>query len=420
MAVTALAWNIEDLGTRYGLTAAGLACEAVRCGLIAEVVADAGAEVLVIQELHPQGVALLATLQTALNAATGQTDWHYDWLPGSIASGGALPPTTINDLAFTPEGHREGYAILYRATYAQQQGSGLSAGQDTAIRVLPANASYIDLVLSGKPIEFYPSDPVIRFDANGAATALGFPSSTCSDANISYGLKKRVTNSGASILQQRLVRRPCLVNLVDPNVTLAQPLSLVVYHAPVGQNGSKSHIYGTLIGFAATALAPAAGARGYLGDFNVTGKGDLMTLHNRAATLNFIAETGGSGVYMNTSVHAAVGATGPWHQGTGVLTSPRDIGLGTAANATGIPDVLGSFNVVGAGANTFLMTAANQAFITTTLLPAAAANFPGNAAAVLAAFFAGGGYPANTDVSTGRALVFNLVLSDHLPVRIVQ
>jgi hypothetical protein len=417
MAVTALAWNLENFGTRYGNGPNSGLCEVTRCGLIANVVADAGAQVLVIQEMRRQGVPFLTTLQVELVIATGHADWHFDWIPGSVPRAGAVPPANFTDLGFTATGNQEGYAVLYRNNYVQAQAVSRSAGQDALIRNAAA-ANYIDIVASGKPIQFNAANPVIRFNAAGALAPLGFPASTCPDANIVRNLRAGVYRSNDVIPLQRGVRRPCQISIVDHNAMAPAPLSLVVYHAPVGQNNSKSPIYGTLLGFAANALA--AGDRGYMGDFNIVVGNDLTILRNRANALNFVAQTYNAGNFINTSVHAAVGVAGPWHQGAGVRTSPRDIGLGTVAGATAVPDVLASLTTGGSGANTFLTAAPNQNYITNTMLPLVAAWFPANAAAVLTAFYNGGGYPANTDIATARALMFNLVLSDHLPVRIVQ
>ncbi|MGJ4953969.1 hypothetical protein [Bradyrhizobium sp. HKCCYLS20291] len=419
MAVTALAWNLEEFGVRYGLEATSRQCEVVRCALIAAVVADLGAQVLVIQELRVHGVPFLARLQNFLNA-TGNNDWHFDWVPGAITNAGAMPPAGIGDLGFTAPGNLEGYGVLYRNGYAQQQAGARSAGQDTLNAAGGGGANRIDLVLNGSPIQFNANNPVITFNALGAAAALGFPTSTCPDANIVRNLRGgRVFHSNNVIPQQRMSRRPCQVSIVDPNANPQTPVSTVVYHAPVGQNNSKSPIYGALLGFAAGALSANAGARGYLGDFNVVINGDQTILRNRATALNFVGQTYANNAFANTSVHSAVGTNGPWHQGAGVLTSPRDIGLGTTANATSVPDVLGLLTQNGTRAYALLRLQAVRNFISNTLLPWVDEWFPNNAGTVVNEFYSGGPYTIG-DVATGRALMFNLLLSDHLPVQIVQ
>lgn len=419
MAVTALAWNIEEFGSRYGLEATSAQCEVLRCRLIAAVVADLGAQVLVIQELKRQGIPLLRSLRHLLNA-TGNNDWHFDWIPGSITNAGALPPAGIADLGFTAPGNLEGYGVLYRNGYARQQAGARSAGQDTLNTNGGGGANRIDLVLNGSPIQFNANDPVITFNGAGQAAALGFPTSTCPDANIVRNLRRnRVFRSNDVIPQQRMSRRPCQVSIVDPNAMQPAPLSTVVYHAPVGQNNSKSPIYGALLGFAADSLGANAGARGYLGDFNVVVNGQLTVLRNRATALNFVGQTYANNAFANTSVHAAAGTNGPWRQGAGVLTSPRDIGLGTVANATSVPDVLGLLTQNGTRAYAVLRAQGVRNYITNTLLPWVDEWFPNNAATVVNEFYAGGPYTVG-DVATGRALMFNLLLSDHLPVQIVQ
>jgi hypothetical protein len=281
---------------------------------------------------------------------------------------------------------------------------------------------YIDLVLSGRQIQFFPLNPVIRFVQGAGALPLGFPASTCPDANIVRRLRSRPYRSNSVIPLSVGVRRPCQITIDDPHRGMAAPLSLVVYHAPVGQNNSRSPLYGTLLGFASDALAAAAS--GYVGDFNIVNGNDLTVLRDRANALNYNGQTWGAGAYNNTSVHAAIaGAGAGWHSGAGVLTSPRDIGLGTAANSTDVPSVLDWLNVQARpmrAAGTFIND--NRDFIINTLLPLYAAYLPANADQVLNAFYGIGGaaYPPTTDARTGQALIFNLLLSDHLPVRIVQ
>jgi hypothetical protein len=115
-------------------------------------------------------------------------------------------------------------------------------------------------------------------------------------------------------------------------------------------------------------------------------------------------------------VHAAVNTT-TWHTGTGVLTEPRDIGLCTTDSTVDIPPVFTAFTQNNNYSNTFLNNQINADYIRNILLPDRANLFPNNAAGVLGYFY-GGAQPGGVDMATATALIFNLVLSDHLPVRI--
>src|ERR1700730_14307328 len=131
MPFTALVWNIEQLGTKFGPFADPLAMEDMRCQLIASVVGAAQADVLVIQELRQEGAPILKQLVTQLNALPGGRTWHYDWLPGSQTVA-VNAPTLFSQLGFTQAGSQEGYAAVWRdGALAPYASSTLSAGLDT-------------------------------------------------------------------------------------------------------------------------------------------------------------------------------------------------------------------------------------------------------------------------------------------------
>jgi hypothetical protein len=421
MAVTALAWNVEVFGARYGNDAAAGVCENLRCALIAAVVADAGAQVLVIQELRRQGVAYLATLQAALNAGA-HNDWHYDWIPGSVPRGGAIPPAAFADLGFTITGNNEGYGVLYRQGYVLAQANARSAGEDTGLAGGGAGGNFIDVVVNGQPLAFQEANPNIHFAAPPAAMAnLGFPQSTCPRVCIERQTRHALYRSNDVIPLSRGVRRPCQVTIVDANAMVPVPVPVVVYHAPVGQNASPSPLYGALIGFASSALQ-GAGDKAYVGDLNVANGVQQAILYNysSAAPLSYANQTFNGG-YDPTSVHAAAqngAGVWQWNLGVGVVHTVRDFGFALGTTQTAVLPIRNwlANNATAAGA--FVAVAANRAAITATVLPKFANRLPANAQAVLNAFAGAGAYPAGTDQDTATALLFNLLLSDHLPVQV--
>ena len=115
-----------------------------------------------------------------------------------------------------------------------------------------------------RTLAFNTSEVPITFGDPNAA--LGFPPSTCPEANIVTSTRAGTYSSNNVIASHAHVRRPCAVGLAPAD---GVTIPLVVYHAPVGQNSSRSDYYGSLIGFASEHLQDASAAYG--GDFNVVG-----------------------------------------------------------------------------------------------------------------------------------------------------
>ncbi|MBS0297644.1 MAG: hypothetical protein JSR45_15145 [Proteobacteria bacterium] len=431
MAVTVLAWNIERFGDRYGFGATGATCDALRMAVIAQVVRDAGAQVLVIQELRSTGLPDLPRLRNALNQ-TGNNDWHFDWIPGAVDNAAGIPPAALANLDFWQKANYEGYAVLYRQGYVAQIQGALSAGQDTSARAGGGNPNFIDLVYAGQTLAFNYSEPVIRFDLPPPTQnlQLDFPQSISPGANIpARGGKRKVSSSsGASldtndtIPQAYETRRPCHVLVVDASspVQPAPGFPLMVYHAPSKANGAY---YGSLIGFASAPLQ-TGGDRAYAGDLNVVSAPAQAVLNFWAEGLGYTAQTYANDAFALTSVHPSV-HTRLWHSGAGVLTAARDYGFGGGACAVDIPPVLDWIQNAGSFTNTFLRGAANgaanRAAVVDTVLPLRADYYPDDAEDAVACYFDGAtNYPAGADARTCAALIFHLLLSDHLPVRITR
>jgi hypothetical protein len=428
MTVRVLVWNVEEFGTRYGSDVDAAVCDALRSALIAAVVQDANAQVLVLQELRSRGVGMLAALQNDLNAATGQVDWHFDWIPGSAPTGGAIPAPNFAALGFTAAGNQEGYAVLYRQGYVGAQAVARSAGQDTGLLGGGVGGNFIDLVVSGQPLAFNEAEPVIRFQAPPAATAnLGFPQSTCPFANIERVTRKRTRDDAGApyrsndvIPLQYECRRPCQIEVIDAGAVGAPAFPLVVYHSPVGANASPSSYYGALIGFASAALQ-VAGDRAYAGDLNVVAAAQQGYLRGQAIALGYPSASQTwdpvTGAYRPTSVHAWIDNAN-WHTAAGVLTSARDYGFCTGTPVAELPPVLTWIGTAGTAVNNLLINPGTQAAVLGMALPKFAAQAPADAGQVVTAFYGGGAYPAGTDAGVAAALIFNLLLSDHLPVQI--
>jgi hypothetical protein len=414
MAVNALVWNLENFGVRYGTDGNGYMCELARCEVIAAVVADANVQVLVIQELCPNGVALLPILQALINGATGTGDWHFDWIPGSVPYGNPIPPAVFGDLGFTAQGNGEGYAVLYRQAYLTAQPVARSAGQDTGLGGGGGGGNFIDVVTTGQTLAFNAVEPMISFA--GPAANLGFPIPNCPPTNIVHVTRGGIYNSNDVVAAQFACRRACTVQVTDPTVAPAVNYPLVVYHTPAS---SPACYYGALIGFASQQLQ-VGGDKAYCGDLNVAGAGDQANLRAYSnVTLGYGSQTYGAAGYALTSVHAEVFGGGAWNQGLAVLTTARDYGFATGAPAVSIAPVLNWIGTAGTVTYAALHTPGMMAVLAANVVPTRAARYPANVVAVANGYFTGI-HPGGSDAATAVALIFNLLLSDHLPVLITR
>jgi hypothetical protein len=418
MPLTALVWNIEQFGTNFRPYTSPPLMEALRLQMIAAVVNAAKADVLVIQELRQEGVPLLGRLISLLNGAPGVSNWHYDWLPGSLVTA-VSNPNSFSQLGFTPIGNKEGYAVVWRqGALAPFAGSTLSAGVDTADpNALSAKASrdrFLGMVFSGRPLLFSDQQVDITFQTNGSAP-LGFPQPVCPERTLVTTQGGTPPPSNAEITQQILVRRPCCVQL---QVTSSRQVPLVVLRAAEGQQDSRSPIYATLIGFAADQLQGSD--RVYAGNFNIVGDTQQKTLGTYSPKIGYAASTFSNQVPAK-SVVQYLKSGGGFLTGDDVRVIAADYAF--AGVQTGAAPALTIRNVVDLdiaadnGAIHDVLTDASETF-SVTILPDLARVAGQQPANVVNAFFNGQPLPYGADKSTAGAIIHRNFISEHLPVAI--
>lgn len=408
MAFTVLAWNLEQFGVKFrnvGNLDPAVA-EVLRCELVAAIAQAAQADVIVIQELRHAGVVVLETL-TASVAAACEDVRHFDWLPGAL--------TADDELGFDPVANSEGYAVIWREGALAALGApALSAGVDS-MNYDQYGDHFITLVTHGQTLVFNNDEIPITFaaDSNGE---LGFPPSTCPNVNSEYGLRSGVRLANDVIASRTHVRRPCAVLLTPIN---GVEIPFVVYHAPVGQNGSHSDYYGSLIGFASAQLQTDAAI--YAGDFNVVSERAQFNLWRRARALGYDLDTyiqqgsegdiGPSPSVVHYENHAGDGfRTGQQVFGSGrdyafVKTNGGDVStivinaLVSLRGALGEkPDLRNAVNGAAAGLNTMVAGV--------------------RAGDVVQAYLNGQALPGGADEHTALAIIYRDLVTDHLPVAI--
>ncbi|MFO7563844.1 MAG: hypothetical protein R6X02_14455 [Enhygromyxa sp.] len=415
---TALVWNLEQYGTKFqsvahetqGLRAQAL--ELLRARLVAAIVAAAEADVVVIQEFRePARIvlpALVATVQAARERAAAG-DWLFDWLPSAWSS--VDTPTGFDDLGFGATANHEGYAVIWREGALARLDSRLSAGVSATVSS-PRRSHFISLVLAGGTLAFDATDdPPITFAA--PTTALGFPPSTC--PIVGSNIQTRGTPIGHSsnevIASMRYVRRPCVVMLAPVRTPL------VTYHAPVGQNSSRSDYYGTLIGFAADALQGQRAA--YAGDFNVVSQPNQRSLYARSVALDYDVSTfvqrGSTGPIepLRSVVHYVNHAGDGYRRGSAVLGSARDYAFLRNHETDGTTLVYDALGALKAALGDSQRLRASVATISQNWTEVIAEIEVG---AIVRAFLAGESLPDGTDENTALAIIYRELISDHLPV----
>ncbi len=413
MPLTAVVWNIEQFG--IGKAGLGKDYENLRCGLVAAVINNMNADVVVIQEMRSDGTALLAQLKKLL---TGE--WHFDWLPGAQVTAGDLDRFEL--LGFVQSANNEGYGVLWKkGALDALPGSQMSAGIDT---LEPRRSSkrklehYVELASNGKPLKFNkPEVAPIIFDSALASQAIGFPRSICMQAVNSGDTPRRLRSGNTygddDIPQQLGSRRPCSVQM---HVSGTRSVPLVVYHAPVGQKSSRSPIYGTLIGCAVDQLQGADCV--YAGDFNVFLDIQQSLLNQYLPTLKY-----GPITFTPSMVHV-FNYNGSFRTGTGIYGSARDFACfkapGGSAPTVSIRKVTEvDIKDKGSVIWSYLTASATTRFLKGTIVPAFLATKAWSAAeaAVFQAWLADPGtLPPGSDAYTAAAIVYTSFLSDHLPI----
>jgi hypothetical protein len=193
--------------------------------------------------------------------------------------------------------------------------------------------------------------------------------------------------------------------------------TIVVYHAPVESPGSY---YGADVGLAAAQLSGKSCS--YAGDYNILDRGERVKLWRLATKQKFNRSTfegrRDDPDSPRSMVHAYVG--GKWRSGDAILTNARDFGFGKG-RTTGIT-VLAAAAQFAAGSKIRAYVSAKAPSIKALLGESFCKALPkAEATQVIDAFLdSTKAYPvgAGADATTARALLYNMLLSDHLPVQI--
>ena len=422
MPFTALAWNIEEFGDKFGKFDSPMIMEDLRCALVGAIVKAAQADVVVIQELRKSGVPFLGQLVAEFNIRTGKT-WHYDWLPAALTTS-VYPGTLFSQLGFAQTANSEGYAVLWRAGALEAfAGSKLSAGIDTPDPTKSglddSRDRYLGLAFSGRPLKFDDRYVDVTFDATGAFGQAGFPQSICAPRNSKTELRSGAElDSNESMQQQINVRRPCGVKL---KVTSTRSVPLIVFHTPVGQQNSRSQRCATYMGFACEQLQVADCV--YAGDFNCRDPITQAILQNYPSILSppYVANTylPNENKWAQSMVHYLNKKSGEFRTGSAVFGSARDYAFarqGGGAPTLSVRNVLDLDILADNGAvRTALYDVSSV--IQLFAIPGIAKTAGQKVADVLNDFF-NGQPPQYGDKYTAAAVVYRTLISDHLPVAI--
>jgi hypothetical protein len=195
----------------------------------------------------------------------------------------------------------------------------------------------------------------------------------------------------------------------------------VVYHAPVGQQSSRSPIYGTLIGCSVDVLQftnPSLADGVYAGDFNVVGITDQATLTRYLPTLGYAAP-----VFDPSMVHVFKD-NNTFRTGTGVFGSARDLVFVKApsgrAPTAAIRDVLAQDLIDPKGfMRRRLQINPTSTTLGTVTFPALVSEkyWRQEEADVAQAYLDNAKtFPHGADAYTAAAIMYTTFVSDHLPI----
>lgn len=427
-----IVWNIEKLGAIY--TSPGSAqIRAARQNLIVQMILLLDADVVIIQELRRGGVSDLNAIAQTLGGG-----WSFDWIPGSLRTDPGNNAPTFANLGFTVTGNSEGYGVLWRNNALVRIPGAASKGQNRLVaQATDPNNNYINLVFTGTTPIFngetapYDADkPDIYYNTTPApiqgGLPLGFPGSgqgTSDKSVTSKNLRTRVTDTGIQNIQQwMLARRPCYV-IVSIGGT---QVPIVVYHAPVM---APSNNYGTLLALCADQLT-AGGPRAFAGDFNINDESKQLKLRTFSDSVGYssqVIETDGSSPY--SIIDFVNSGFTAFYEGTAILQAMRDFALAKPdgsrlAFTLSVPNAAQLVNATPQLSNTVVAQIG---------APNGAAWGQINSYYLFASKFKGmsnynrvnvlqwqstGQFPSGSgaDKNTGLAAVYNLFISDHLPV----
>ncbi|MFO0291105.1 MAG: endonuclease/exonuclease/phosphatase family protein [bacterium] len=152
-------WNVENFGDAHDGRRGNYV---PLCNFIAQVVQNVDADILCLMELKQnavqnQGVNPLALLQQALHNLAPATHWYYDWIPGSLVFNGFGANYNPNNVNFTNQGRREGYAVFWRLNIS---------------KFIMQSAAPIDPLTTtpqgqARPMENLPNGHIINTQSNG-------------------------------------------------------------------------------------------------------------------------------------------------------------------------------------------------------------------------------------------------------------
>ncbi len=327
MPTNVLLWNVEEFGARFS---DNVNARDFRTAMMAAIILDAEAQVVVLQEVRKGAFTDLQELVAALEMVGAGTNfrWNFDWLPGSITgtnSPGGIP--TQAELDFCSQGNYEGYAVVYRTDLtprplaatpqAQSYGEG---GHDNFV----VEGNYIEIVSMGQT----PQYNVLRylavdFDFNNINPTfpLNFPLHRDAPNLV---LNDDTKNNG--MFPRGLTRRPCVIYL---NSAGGGAHTIVCLHSPAQSYSAR---IATQMAFGSAQFVQAQNGVGLGGDFNLDetrdrqGVGEQITFLKMPSNMNRQADNSYAG--QPSSVNGVNWAKTAWlgQGGTDYLTSPRDIG----------------------------------------------------------------------------------------------
>jgi hypothetical protein len=262
--ITVMYWNVQDLGV-FSPDRRGVDFKPI-CNFIGGFAARFNVDVFCLMESREWFVPHLDTLMKAMDDAFKKagkdSNWFYDWIPGSIkgdlttrfeeddppnarkkrktADYGTREdkrrmPTKFNELAYTMTGHNEGYVIFWNEDSTSfdivSRNSGPSGGVNTGLNGDHAKAKHaINLVYTGRQIEGWVQTQGVQ-RAHWQLAASGY--SPTNPGNTDWALLDFCERS-LTVGHWYAVRRPayCVLSVANQGSDSARYLPIVVFHAP--------------------------------------------------------------------------------------------------------------------------------------------------------------------------------------------
>lgn len=232
MAHTVLIWNIE----RYGSYSFARGDYSGVHAFIKLLIANKGAEALIIQEFKPEGRNNIGAL--AADISTLETPWSYDYIPGALKTEYDPDGETPNFTQMQWGSNNEGYAVIWKNNVLEQSDAAQS------------RYNYLSIALKGLEPQVSPGDD-ITFSFFGTPStddviASGFPTSSSASqitkpppnpsSRIKFPYKKQQEERIAAVQKKEFSRRPvyCFYKF-----TTGVYATILTYHAPVETYASQ-------------------------------------------------------------------------------------------------------------------------------------------------------------------------------------